>query len=91
MRVVYLPSAQDDLIWFYEYYTSVFPDGASRALKQFDKMAELLSINPYMGKRGEGEARELMIPKTPFSYIYRISDTCIEIIRVWDNRQDSLE
>lgn len=91
MRVVYLPSAQDDLVWFYEYYTSVFSDGASRALKQFDKMAELLSINPYIGKRSEGKTRELVIPNTPFSYIYRVSDTRIEIIRVWDNRQSSLD
>ena len=90
MKLVYLPSSESDLVWFYEYYTSVFPEGAGKALEQFDAIAELLLMNPYMGKRGKGDTREMVISRTPFSYIYRVADTRIEVLRIWDNRQDSL-
>ena len=90
MKLVYLPSAQRDLIWFYEYYTSVFPEGADKALEQFDAIAELLLVNPFLGKRALNDTREMVIYRTPFSYIYRIADTRIEVLRIWDNRQDSL-
>ena len=90
MKLVYLPSAESDLVWFYEYYTGVFPEGAGKALEKFDAIAQLLLVNPYMGKRVENGTREMVISKTPFSYIYRIADNRIEVLRVWDNRQDSL-
>lgn len=91
MRVIYLPSAKKDLIWFYEYYISVFPEGANKAIKQLDTMADLLATNPYIGQKIQREARQLVISSTPFSYIYRVTDEYIEVIRVWDNRQDSLD
>lgn len=90
MKVVYLASTKNDLVWFYDYYTTVFSQGAEAALIQFDRTAEMLSTNPYIGKKIQGEARQLVIAKTPFSYIYRITDEYIEVMRIWDDRQDSL-
>lgn len=90
VRVIYLPSTKNDFVWLHEYYSSVFPDGWDKALKQLDMTAELLSLNPYIWKEIEKWVRDLVISSTPFSYIYRITDSYIEVLRVWDNRQDSL-
>ena len=90
MKLIYLPSTEHDFAWFHHYYTSVFPEGAIKALQQFDIAAEMLSANPYIGKETHGDTRELVISQTPFSYLYRITEQHIEIIRIWDNRQDSL-
>ncbi len=87
MNIVYLPSTKDDLIWFHHYYTHVFPEGSVKALRKFDAMAEILSVNPFIGKKITGKVRKLTIPKTPFSYIYQITSTQIEILRIWDDRK----
>ena len=88
MKVVYLESTQNDLLWFHEYYTAVFPEGANEALKKYKFIENLLADNPYIGKPYPDEdARKLVIPKTPFSYIYRVNGDCVEILRVWDDRQ----
>ena len=87
MKIIFLDSSYDDLEWFYEYYSSVFPQGANSALKQFDLINELLSLNPLLGAVDEEGLRKLTIPKTPFSYYYRVIDIQIEILRVWDDRQ----
>ena len=90
MRVIYLPSTKNDFIWLHEYYSSVFPDGSNKALNQLDVSAELLSLNPYIWKELEYWLRDLVIARTPFSYIYRVTDNYIEVLRIWDNRKDSL-
>jgi len=88
MNIVYLPSTKDDLIWFHHYYTQVFPEGSEKALSKFDAMAEILKVNPFVGSKTKGEVRKLTIPKTPFSYIYQVTATQIEILRIWDDRKD---
>ena len=90
MKIIYLPSTKSDFLWFHEYYSSVFPDWADRALSQFDKTADLLSLNPYIWKVIELEVRQIKIINTPFSYIYRVTDYYIEVIRIWDDRKESL-
>jgi len=87
MKIIFLDSTYDDLEWIYEYYGSVFPQGSNIALKQFDLINELLSLNPLLGTVDEEGLRKLTIPKTPFSYYYRVTDIQIEILRVWDDRQ----
>jgi len=89
MRILYLASARDDLLWLRRYYTEVFPDGAARALHHLLAAEHLLRANPYIGKRAEVEGvRELRIARTPFSLIYRVREDRIEILRVWDGRKD---
>jgi len=87
MKVVYLPSTQDDFEWFYRYYTEVFPEGAKNALHQFDAMEGLLSSSPFIGAIKQGDVREFSIPNIPFSYIYRIRDDQVQVLRVWDERR----
>ena len=89
MNIIYLESSQDSLEWFYKYYSSVFPEGSENAYEHYKIIESLLSENPYIGKlTGDEDARKLKIPNTPFSYIYRIKNEYIEILTVWDDRQN---
>ena len=87
MELLFLESTRNDFNWIRKYYEEIFPAGASSALKQFDMMQELLIASPYLGRKKHGDVRTLSIPKTPFSYWYRVTSTHIEILRIWDNRQ----
>ena len=88
-KIVYLPSTVQDFAWFRQYYTSVFPDGIENAKKQFAALEQTLSANPFIGRPSDGyeNVRELHIPRTPFTVIYRVTDTHIEALRIWDDRQ----
>lgn len=89
MNIVYSDKALTDLIWFGHYYDVVFPDGAVPAYKRMENCHILLASNPYLGRPSEDQpkVRELVIPKTPFTLIYTLSETQIEILRIWDERQ----
>ena len=87
LEIVYLDTAQPSLNWFVEYYENVFPEGANNALKHFDAMEQLLSSRPLAGRRIVGTKFRLMpIPRTPFSVIYCVSNTRVEVARIHDNR-----
>jgi len=87
MKLVYLPSTITDLKWFRTYYTEVFPDGLKRAQQQFRNVEQLLRANPHIGHKTEfPKVRELVIARTPFSIVYRLTPERIEVLRIWDNR-----
>lgn len=71
------------------YYENIFLEGLIKAQKQFHSTELLLSENPYIGHPTHRKGvREFSIPRIPFSYIYRIQQDRIEILRIWDERQD---
>jgi len=87
MELVYLPSTVSDLEWFRTYYSDAFPNGQKQAQKQFIAIEQILRDNPHIGHKTEfNNVRELVISKTPFSIIYRLTPDRIEILRIWDNR-----
>lgn len=90
MKLVFLPSTRADLAWMRSYYTRVFPEGARRAAVQYARTRNLLRRNPLIGHVVEDieDIREYSIPRMPFSFIYRVVDDRIEILRVWDQRGD---
>ncbi|MDD9892386.1 MAG: type II toxin-antitoxin system RelE/ParE family toxin [Gammaproteobacteria bacterium] len=90
MLIRFLATAKTDLIWMRQYYTSVFPQGDDAARKHYQTALSLLVENPYMGRPSEANegARELVIANTPFTFIYRINQPYIDILRLWDQRQD---
>jgi len=91
MNIIYLKSSLEDLKWFFYYYETVFVAGQEKAQKQFYSAESLIESNPYIGHpRQNEEVREFTIPKMPFSFIYRIQEDRIEILRVWDERQDRI-
>jgi plasmid stabilization system protein ParE len=89
VKVVYLASARDDLVWMHRYYVDVFPEGASKARKQFRATENILGSNPEIGHPTEWDSvREFSIPNIPFSVIYRIKEGRIEVLRIWDERRN---
>jgi plasmid stabilization system protein ParE len=90
MKLVFLASAVPDLRWFKAYYVSVFPDGRERADRQFLAIQSLLKANPYIGHPSDkiDGAREHHVLRTPFTFLYRVRDDRIEVMRVLDTRAD---
>jgi plasmid stabilization system protein ParE len=88
LRVVYLDSALQDLVWWRRYYGSVFPEGRPNARTRIRKVVAALEANPHLGRpTDEADVLEFVIARTPFSLLYRVKDDVIEILRLWDNRQ----
>lgn len=91
MKIVYLKSARDDLVWMRRYYESVFPDGQQKAQKQFYLVQMTLMENPFIGHETHKKSiREFPISKTPFSFIYRVCHDRLEILRIWDERRSRI-
>ncbi len=90
MKIIYLASASPDLRWFKQYYMRVFPAGRENADKHFLATQTTLKNNPLIGHPSESVAgaREFSIARTPFSFIYRVQEDRIEVLRVIDNRSD---
>ncbi|WP_366141046.1 type II toxin-antitoxin system RelE/ParE family toxin [uncultured Ruegeria sp.] len=78
-----------DIQWFRYYFTSVFPAGSERARAQLKAIQLTLAANPYAGNQSDTrrDIRELSVPRTPFTLIYRVMPTQIEILRLRDTRQ----
>jgi len=89
MKIVFLESAVQDIQWFRYYYRSVFPEGGAKARAQLRAIQATLAANPYAGHRSDtgDTVRELSIPRTPFTFVYRVTPTRIEVLRLWDSRQ----
>ena len=71
------------------YYTSIFPESYKRVREHFRAAERLLIDNPRVGRATEfPDVRELIIPRTPFTFIYRVEIERIVVLRVWDARAD---
>ena len=90
MKLVYLKTAIADLRWFKLYYMTVFPEGRVKADQAFLATQRLLKANPYIGPPSDfGETiREHPVPRTPFTFVYRVRGEQIEVLRVVDGRSD---
>ncbi len=92
MKLVFLPATKKDFIWLRYYYQRVFPQGREKAQQQFKSINKLLKENPLIGHKSDvGDTLEFSIPNTPFSYIYRVKKDQIQVLRVWDERQQRIE
>lgn len=89
MKIVFLEDTVLDVQWFRYYYRSVFPDGSDKARARLKAIQITLAANPYAGHPSDTRenVRELSVPRTPFTLIYRVMPTQIEILRLWDTRQ----
>ena len=91
MKLVFLPSTKTGLRWFHRYYTAVFREGKSNADRHFLAMKKTLASSPEIGRPvGVKNYRIYMIPRTPFSVIYRIAGDRVEIVGVLDQRAEGL-
>ncbi|ETX13666.1 hypothetical protein OCH239_09410 [Roseivivax halodurans JCM 10272] len=89
MKIVFLEATTRDILWFRYYYRSVFPEGSAKAAAHLKGIQRTLAANPYAGHKSEAceNVRELSITRTPFTLIYRVAPTRIEVLRLWDTRQ----
>ncbi|MGN6584176.1 MAG: type II toxin-antitoxin system RelE/ParE family toxin [Rhizobiaceae bacterium] len=88
MKIVFLPRAQRDLVWFRRYYERVFPEGAQGAQNQYRRALAILRNNPEIGHPTDEGKRVFVVLHTPFSFEYRIANSRIEVLRVRDGRAD---
>jgi plasmid stabilization system protein ParE len=88
LRIVYLPSTRAGLAWLRRYYATVFPAGNTRAKQQFHAMERVLREHPQAGQpTAVAGVRRLVIPRTPFSLVYRVTAERIEVLEVRDERR----
>ena len=90
MKLAFLPSTRSDLLWMRTYYAHIFPNGAKRAADPYRRPCGIIRENPFVGRPVEETegVREFSMPRTPFSFIYRIVEDRIEVLRVWAQRGD---
>ena len=88
MYIVYLENSLDDIKWMKFYYSNIFPAGKKQASIHIKITEQIIINHPYIGKiiDNEKNVRELIINQTPFSFLYRINEDRIEILRLWDQR-----
>jgi plasmid stabilization system protein ParE len=77
------------MLWFRNYYSTVFNDGGKRARIQYRKSLQAILNNPHIGRLTDEQnmVREYAIIRTPFSIVYFVHNDTIEILHIWDNRQ----
>jgi len=90
MQIIFLPKARADLRWFKRYYLEVFPEGRSKAERQYRALMRVLKSNPKIGHPDDEHASvfEYVIPGIPFTVLYRLGPQVIEILRIYDQRSE---
>lgn len=88
--LIFLPSSKKDLRWFDTYYRSVFPEGKQKANAHFRALRRNLQENPEIGHPSEIVAGALEFPliRTPFTVLYRVTRTEVQVLRVYDQRNE---
>jgi len=88
MQIVYLESSLNDIEWMRFYYSNIFPAGKKQASTHVKRSEQIITNHPHIGQLFDAKknVRELVIDKTPFSFLYRINEDRIEILRLWDQR-----
>lgn len=89
MKIVFLESAAQDIQWFRYYDQPIFPEGGAKARDRLKAIQTILAANPFIGQPSDTvkTVRAFSIPRTPFTLIYRVTASQIEVLRLWDTRQ----
>jgi toxin ParE1/3/4 len=89
-EVIWSRRATENLIQHVAYIAARNPDAAERVRNAIASSVETLSQFPYRGRASERTGtRELVIPEFPnYIVVYRVTETHIQILRVWHGRQD---
>jgi len=88
LKIEYLDTSEDGLLWMTRYYARVFSAGRKNGRAQFAKATQQLLENPLVGRKFDGleNIRECKITRTPFSIIYTVVGDVIYVIDVRDQR-----
>ena len=64
------------------------PQVADDYLSAIRQRCEVLQDFPQHSARVDDEARKLLVPATPYIILYDVTDFQIEVLRVFDNREN---
>jgi toxin ParE1/3/4 len=88
LNIVWLQVGQRTRITQLEYIAEENPIAAFRLDEEIERQVRQLSEHPMMGRSGrQPGTRELVISRTPFIAIYRVTNARIEILRILDGAQ----
>ncbi len=89
MKVQWIPRARRELADIVDYYTPLNPMGAVRLVDRIQQSIARLEHFPQLGRLCEDRScRLLQVAGLPYLIPYRIDGQMIEIIAVFDERQD---
>jgi toxin ParE1/3/4 len=88
MRIIWSPTARDDLKHVRSYIARQNPAAAANVAKAILQAVQNLARHPSMGRPGRlPGTRELVITGTPFIVPYTVRDQNVEIIAVLHGAQ----
>jgi plasmid stabilization system protein ParE len=82
-QVVYSQAALDDFERIIEFMLRVDPPSAGSVLQRIRSAIEILSSHPLIGRRVQGELRELPVAhgRSGYLVLYRV-DMALDVVRV---------
>jgi toxin ParE1/3/4 len=89
MKIVWLREASLGLDYHYDYLAARNPKAATYVFKRIVESSKRLGRFPQSGRPGQCDGtRELVVPGVPYILVYRVSDTTVEILRVFHTSSD---
>lgn len=83
MEIVWLPAGGRTRDAQIDYIAQENPLAAARIDEDIERQVDLLATHPLIGRPGRRRGtRELVISRTPFIVIYRVTARRVEILRV---------
>lgn len=81
MKLVWSPLAQESMAAALDDIAQDNPQAALGQWDQIERQADMLLDHPEMGRKGRvADTRELVISRTPFLLVYRLTGKVIEIV-----------
>jgi toxin ParE1/3/4 len=88
LDIVWLPTGRRTRVAQIDYIAGDNPSAAARIDEDLGRQVRQLRDHPLIGRPGRAAGtRELVISRTPFIVIYRITDRRIEMLRVLHGAQ----
>jgi toxin ParE1/3/4 len=88
MQIRWLKSAIDTRFAQLDYIARDNPGAAERLDDAIERQTGRLGDHPYMGREGRvSGTRELVIMRTPFIVVYRVTAARVEILRILHGAQ----
>lgn len=89
MKIVWSEQARQEWATQYRFYRQRNPDAARRMRQAVMDGVQRVRSHPRIGKPGRVEgSRELVISGTPFLLVYDENPARVEILHVYDGRQN---
>jgi plasmid stabilization system protein ParE len=90
-EIIYSPEALDDFERIIEHLLQTAPGSAEQALTRIREAIEILTEHPLIGRRVDGERRELVISRGASGYLalYRFDSAhgAVRVLRIRHQRE----